>query len=59
MTPPTTLPGDPLRNSSGKPIILPSQSRTIISSSMQAGAAAQLNPTQPIESLSMSARMLG
>ena len=40
MTPPPLLPGERDRNWGGSPIILPSQSSTIVSSSVQDGAAA-------------------
>ena len=40
MTPPPRLPGERDRNWGGSPIILPSQSSTIVSSSVQDGAAA-------------------
>ena len=40
MTPPPRLPGERDRNWGGRPIIFPSQSSTIVSSSVQDGAAA-------------------
>ena len=48
MTPPPRLPGERERNWAGSPTMPPSQSSTMVSSSVQAGAAAQENPTHPI-----------
>ena len=59
MTPPPRLPLTLVRKASGRPIILPIQSSMMVSSSVQAGEAAQEKPTQPMASPSMSPRIDG